>query len=143
MPSPPKIIVKIPPYPLTCNAICITIRLSNEVEGETKMVKATKATKQRLKKIQSTLAEILLERIEISENLASCIEDGFKLTEDDCGKGFYSNDCLYIKAKPWEKPYFNGFQTRYPSLISTTFTHGLNEVQIPDINKMVKAMLLD
>ncbi|WP_407310462.1 hypothetical protein [Desulfosporosinus sp. SB140] len=106
------------------------------------MVKATKTTKQRLKKMQNnTLAEILIERIEIAENLADCIRNGFKLTQDDCSKGFYSNDCLYIKAQPWEKPYFNGFYTRYPSLISTTFTHGLNEVQIPDVNKMVKAML--
>jgi hypothetical protein len=107
------------------------------------MVKATKATKQRLKKIKSTLAEILLERIEIAENIEACINDGFILTKDDYNKGFYSNDHLYIKAQPWEKPYFSGFYTRYPSLISTTFTNGLNEVQIPDINKMVKAMLSD
>lgn len=104
------------------------------------MVKATKATKQRLKKMQSTLAEILRERIEIAENIDACINDGFTLTRDDYSKGFYSDNCLYIKAQPWEKPYFNGFYTRYPSLISITFTHGLNEVQIPDVNKMVKAM---
>jgi c-di-GMP-related signal transduction protein len=108
------------------------------------MVKATKATRQRLKKlknINNTLAEILIERIEIAENIEACINDGFTLTQDDYSKGFYSNDNLYIKAQPWEKPYFSGFYTKYPSLISTTFTHGLNEVQIPDINKMVKAML--
>lgn len=105
------------------------------------MVKATKATKQRLKKIKSTLAEILLERIEIADNIVDCINDGFTLTQDDCSKGFYTNDSLYIKAKPWEQPYFRGFETKYPNLIRTTLTHGNNEIVIHDINKMVKAML--
>jgi len=106
------------------------------------MVKATKATKQRLKKMQNnTLAEILIERIEIAENLVDCLRDGFTLTRDDCSKGFYTDDSLYIKAKSWEKPYFRGFETRYPNLIRTTLTHGLDEIVIPDINKMAKAML--
>ena len=105
------------------------------------MVKATKATTQRLKKIKSTLSEILLERIEIANNIADCIDEGFTLTEDDYSKGFYTSDELYIKAEPWEKPYFRGFESRYPSLIRTTLTHGLNEIIIPDINKMVKAIL--
>lgn len=107
------------------------------------MIKATKATKQRLKKINNTLAEILLERIEIAENITDCIKDGFTLTEDDYSKGFYTDDCLYLKVKHWEKPYFRGFESKYPSLIKTTLTHGLNEVIIPDINKLVKAMLFN
>jgi len=107
------------------------------------MVKSTKVTIQRLKKIKSTLAEILLERIESADNIASCIADGFTLTQDDYGKGWYSDDCLYIKADPWEKPYFRGFETKYPDLIRTTLTHGNNEIIIPDINKMVKAMIIN
>lgn len=106
------------------------------------MVKATKATKQRLKKMQNnTIAKILIERIEIAENLADCLRDGFTLNEDDCSKGFYTGDSLYIKAASWEKPYFRGFESRYPNLIRTTLTHGFNEIVIPDINKMVKVML--
>lgn len=105
------------------------------------MVKATKATKQRLKKVQSTLAEILIERIEIAENIDHCINDGLTLTKDDYSKGFYTDNHLYIKAQPWEKRYFSGFGTKYPRLIQTTLTHGNNEIIIPDINKMVKAML--
>jgi hypothetical protein len=104
------------------------------------MTKATKATKLRLKKMQGTLAEILIERIEIAENIADYLNDGIVPTEDDYSKGFYADNCLYIKVKSWEKPYFRGFQTRYPSLIQTTLTHGNNEIIIPDINKMVKAM---
>jgi len=107
------------------------------------MVKATKATIQRLKKIKSTLAEILLERIEKANNIQDCINDGFTLTQDDFGKGWYSNDCLYIKADEWEKPYFRGFETKCPNLIRTTLTHGNNEIIIHDINKMAKAMLKD
>lgn len=107
------------------------------------MVKATKATKQRLKKIGSTLAEILLERIEIADNISDCINDGYRLTKDDYEKGFYTDNCLCIKAQHWEKPYFSGFQTRHPDLIQTTLTHGNNEIIIPDINKMTKAMLKD
>ena len=117
-------------------------RIGNKTfEGENNMVKATKATTQRLKKIKSTLAEILLERIEIANNIEDCINDGFTLTKDDYSKGFYTSDDFYIKAEPWEKPYFRGFETKYPNLIKTTLTHGLNEILIPDINKMAKAML--
>ena len=106
------------------------------------MVKATKATKNRLKKmINNTLAEILIERIEIAENLEDCINDGLVLTKDDYNKGFYTENHLYIKVAEWEKRYFRGFETKYPKLIQTTLTHGNNEIIIPDINKMVKAML--
>lgn len=108
------------------------------------MVKATKATKNRLKKMQNnTLAEILIERIEIAENIADCLNEGFTLTKDDYGKGFYTDDSLYIKAANWEKPHFRGFETKYPNLIRTTLTHGLNEVIIPDVNKFAKAMLIN
>jgi hypothetical protein len=75
------------------------------------------------------------------ENLTDCLRDGFTLTQDDCSKGFYTDDSLYIKAAHWEKPYFRGLESKYPNLIRTTLTHGLNEVVIPDINKLVKAML--
>lgn len=108
------------------------------------MVKATKATKNRLKKMKNnTLAEILIERIEIAENILDCLHDGLTLTKDDYSKGFYTENHLYIKAINWEKPYFRGFETKHPNLIQTTLTHGNNEIIIPDINKFVKAMLLN
>ena len=109
---------------------------------KTRFMVATNVTKNRLKKMQNnTLAEILIERIEIAENIMDCINDGFALTEDDYKKGFYTDDCLYIKAENWEKRYFRGFETKHPDLIQTTLTHGNNEIIIPDINKFVKAML--
>ena len=108
------------------------------------MIKATKATKQRLKNMQNnTLARIVLERVEIAENIVDCLNDGFILTKDDYNEGFYTSNHLYIKVKSWEKPYFRGFETRCPGLIQTTLTHGNNEVIIPDVNKLVKAMFTD
>jgi hypothetical protein len=117
-----------------------SIKFNKEVKT---MVKATKATKQRLKTIKNTISEILIKRVEIADNIIDCLNDGFTLTKDDYSEGFYTNDCLYIKAKPWEKPYFRGLQTRYPALIQTTLTHSNNEIIIPDINKLVKAMLIN
>lgn len=108
------------------------------------MVRATKATKNRLKKMKNnTLAEILTKRIEIAENILDCLNDGLTLTADDYSEGFYTDNQLYIKAKPWEKPYFRGIESRYPKLIKTTLTHGNNEVDIPDVNKLVKEMLIN
>ena len=107
------------------------------------MIKATQATKNRLKKLDTELSKILLERIEIAENIEGCIADGLTLTHDDYNKGYYTNDCLYIKAAEWEKKYFRGFYTRHENLIACTLTLGNNEVTIPDINKMVKAMITD
>ena len=107
------------------------------------MVKATQATKNRLKKLDTELSKILLERIEIAENIDSCIADGLQLTKDDYSKGCYTNDGLYLKVAEWEKKYFRGFHSRHENLIGCTLTLGLNQIEIPDVNKMVKAMITD
>ena len=92
------------------------------------MTRATKTTVNRLQRTywnstaRQTLADILIERIEISENIQSCIDDGFTLTPDDYYKGCYTEAGLYIKAQEWEKRYFSGIQTRYPKLIETTYS---------------------
>lgn len=41
----------------------------------------------------------------------------------------------------YQKCVIRGLSTRYPSLISGTFTHGLNGVAIYEVNKLVRAIL--
>lgn len=96
------------------------------------MVKATKATIKRLK------SEDFTPRVRISTLLEYIVRiAGYGYSD----KAFYTNDCLYYNCYPDETALFRGLQSKYPSLIETTLTHGLNEVVIPDINKLVKEML--
>ncbi len=44
-------------------------------------------------------------------------------------------------ADEHEKKIVRGLAIRYPNWISGTFTHGLNGVQIYDVNKLVKAVV--
>ena len=97
------------------------------------MAKATKATKKRLAN------EDFTPRVRVS-TLLECI---VRLAEAESAEAFYANDCLCYSCYQHEANLFRGLESKYPKLIHTTLTHGLNEIKIPDINKLVKAMLAD
>ena len=100
------------------------------------MVKATKVTKKRLATEDFTPYVRLSTLIEAIVKQAEQVEKGW-----ECGKASYTDDGLFYLCYEDEKPLFRGFETRYPKLIKTTLTHGLNQIIIPDVNKMVKTML--
>jgi 5'-deoxynucleotidase YfbR-like HD superfamily hydrolase len=105
------------------------------------MVKATKATQKRLEnwsEAKFVRAATLLEHTVKSA-------ERFEKTGDPCTiiSAFYADDCLYVKADESDKPPFRGLSCRFPRLIETALTHGLNEVRILDVNKLVKAMLAE
>jgi hypothetical protein len=104
------------------------------------MIKATKTTKNRLKNEDfsprvriATLLEHIIKLAEVCELSG--------IQKDD--RAYYTNDCLYYLCCQDEVNLFRGLKSRYPNLIEATLTYGLNEIVIPDINKLVKAMLLD
>ena len=47
---------------------------------------------------------------------------------------------IFIRSMEGDKPTFLGLASLFPGLMCATFTLGLNEVNIKDINKLVKAM---
>ncbi len=102
------------------------------------MIKATKATKQRLQKEDFTPRVRVSTLLEHIVRLADNCEI-FGVQENS--RAFYTNECLYYKCSYDETALFRGLQSKYPNLIQTTLTHGLNEIIIPDINKLVKEML--
>jgi hypothetical protein len=99
------------------------------------MVKATKATKKRLATEDFTPRVRHATLLEHIVRIAG--EEGCRGTGSAC----YTDHGLYYLCYSDEAPYFRGLQTKYPSLIETTLTHGNNEIKIPDINKLVNAML--
>jgi len=104
------------------------------------MKKATKATIKRLKSINTELARILLERIEIAQNIVDYLNDGYILAEDEYSKGYYTDRGLYLKVRGYERNVFAGAYSVYPQYIQITLTHGNNEVEVLDINRLSMAM---
>jgi hypothetical protein len=105
------------------------------------MVRATKATQKRLENWENWTATPYVRQSTLLENVvrrAECCER----QGDPTTGAHYTDDCLYTRAAASEKPLFCGLYTRFPKWIEVTFTHGLNEVRILDINKLVKAMML-
>ena len=103
------------------------------------MIKATKATKKRLSNHSGNRfvrACTLLETI-IAE------AERYERNEHPDAWAFYTPECLYCKAYETDKPPLRGLHSLFPRMIEVSFTHGLNEVRILDINKLVKAMLND
>ena len=98
------------------------------------MVKATKATIKRLRD------EDFTPRVRVATLLEHIVRMAGQEYHD---RASYTENCLYYKCYTDEAPLFRGLKSKYPLLIETTLTHGLNEVVIPDINKLVKAMLND
>jgi len=104
------------------------------------MVKATKATKAKLAKEDfsprvriSTLLEYIVKAADAAE--ISGIQSDTR--------AFYTDTGIYYSCYPDEVSLFRGLGSKYPQLVSTTLTYGLNEIIIPDINKLVKEMLLN
>jgi len=110
------------------------------------MVKATKTT---LKTLQgwkndkyAKTACILAKTIRYANAVEELLAEGAALTADDYRYGYYTEDSLYYKAPSYEAGYFSGMYTQWPELIGfTRFLNGVNEVVIPDINKLVKKMV--
>jgi len=100
------------------------------------MIKATKATKKRLATEDFTPYVRLSTLIEAIIKQAEQVEKGW-----ECDRALYTDTGLFYQCYEDEKPLFRGFETRYPKLIETTLTHGLNQIKIPDVNKFVKVML--
>lgn len=97
------------------------------------MVRTSKVTKHKLAK------EDFSPRVRVSTTLEHIVRMA------DCGcddRAFYTDACLYYLCYSDEANLFRGLESKYPGLICTTLTYGLNEIVIPDINKLVKAMLL-
>jgi hypothetical protein len=101
------------------------------------MKKATKATKQRLQK------EDFSPRVRISTILEYIVREADRAEYETETKAFYSESGLYYRCNLDEVNLFRGLQSKYPDFIQTTLTHGLNEIIIPDINKLVKEMLIN
>lgn len=100
------------------------------------MTKATKTTRKRLATEDFTPYVRLSTLIETIINQAEQVENGWAYD-----RAIYTDDGLFYQCYENEKPLFRGFETRYPKLIETTLTHGLNQIKIPDVNKFVKTML--
>jgi len=102
------------------------------------MIKATKATKARLKNEDFTPRVRIATLLDHIVKLAGiCEESGIQ--EDS--KAFYIDKGLYYNCFADEVNLFRGLESKYPNLINTTLTHGLKEIIIPDINRLVKEML--
>jgi hypothetical protein len=109
-------------------------------KGENKMVRATKATLKRLEDWRNWTATPYVRQSTLLENTIRAAESSER-NGDPVTRAHYTDDCLYVLAEASEKPLFRGLSTRWPKLIEVTFTHGLNEVCILDVNKLVKAMM--
>jgi len=102
------------------------------------MIKATKATKKRL------TTEDFTPYVRLSTLIESIIKEAERVErhgEETDFRACYTDRGLFYKCYEDEKPLFRGFESRYPELIETTLTHGLNQIKIPDVNKFVKVML--
>ena len=75
----------------------------------------------------SLIAEILLQ----SEIICGNAIEGFEIYDKE-------NLALYYTNTTWEKRCLAGISTRYPSCISCRFTHGLNEVELIDPDKLIR-----
>jgi len=97
------------------------------------MIKATKATKNRLHN------EDFTPRVQMSTLLEYIVRIADSESSDTA---FYTPRGLYYGVEnDREANLFAGLASKYPKLIEATLTHGLNQILIPDINKLVKAML--
>jgi hypothetical protein len=98
------------------------------------MVKATKVTKNRLTN------EDFTPRVRVATLLEFIVKMANSGVDD---RAYYTNDCLYYRCYRNEVDLFRGLESKYPNLVHTTLTHGLNEIVIPDINKLVIEMLIN
>ena len=103
------------------------------------MKTATKATLNRLIKMDTRASRLLKEYVEEANNVEDLINDGF------CGfeyNAIYTSYGMYLRVNnDYDKATLRGLHTRFESLVGCTLTHGLNECQIYDINKLVRKML--
>lgn len=112
------------------------------------MNKATKATINRLKKMSkyNRQAEILY-NIVIEAEKADAVSMEFPDINDwsiiwprPIGN---TDGGLLVMASQFERPFLRGLSTKYERLIHCSFTHGLNECIIKDINELSRRMLKD
>lgn len=104
------------------------------------MIRATKATKKRLEEWESWAADRFVRHTTVLEEMIRGAEY-YERNGNSNARFFYTGDCLYGKADGSEKPVLRALNTLFPKLIEVSFTLGLNEVRILDINKLVKAMI--
>lgn len=75
------------------------------------------------------IAEILWQ----SEIIYGSAEEGFGI----CNR---ENRAVYYAKNIWEKRCLSGMSTRYPNCISCCFTHGLNEVELTNPDRLIRSI---
>lgn len=68
-----------------------------------------------------------------SEIICGNAEEGFEIYDK-------KNRAVYHTNNTWEKRCLAGMSTRYPSCISCCFTHGLNEVELINPDKLIRSI---
>jgi hypothetical protein len=106
----------------------------------TKALKATIKILVKLAKAGDYRAELLGEIIRMANAHDELVAEGFDPNLTGAW-AFNSTDYIYVKVQhDFDKKILAGLSSRFGKLIECTFTHGLNECRILDINKLTKLL---